>query len=246
MPPLEEATNYLQPVFGQAQQAIQAQTPAIQNLYTALIQGLQSQAGAQAQDVVASATRRGVARPMLLGDVQSQLGQELALQTGQLGFQQAQDLSGVQQQVGKLGVTRGGSIFDLAKSLQENAISGSKAHVDREKIERDYMLKNREVERDFQVRQVAAARAEALAAAKAAQKKESLTASQALLTVGQLWQPGQDGYVNPKQWNELRRAFMEAGYSGSAFAAEFGTLVNPEHQYRDSKLPRYAGVGLKD
>lgn len=246
MPPVGEANAYLQPVYGQAEQALATQTPAIQQLYSALIQGLQTQAGNQAQGVVASAARRGVDRPMLASDVQGQLGQELALQTGQLGLQQAKDISQVQQTQGKLGVDRAGRVFDLAKALQENSLVSKQAQLQKEKIERDVQLKSQQAEREFQVQKTAYERKKAEEASRASSKQAELTASQALLTVNQLWQPGSDGYVNPQQWNELRNAFMEAGYSGSSFAAEFGALINPEHQYRDSKLPRYKGVGLKD
>lgn len=248
MPPLGDAYNLVQPAYLQAEQALQTQTPAIQNLYASLLQGLQAQAGTQTQNVVASAQRRGVGRAGLGGDVQAQLGQELALQSGQLGYQQAQDLTGVQQAIGKLKTERVGRISDLAQSLQEGALNQRKSQGERDLLERGAQLKMLQSDRDFEVSRISAERAAAQQAA-AAQRRAGSKApetSQALLTVGGLWQPGKDGYVNPKQWNELRRAFMEAGYSGSAFASEFGNLINPEHVYRDSKLPRYQGVKIKD
>lgn len=247
-PTYGEASTYLQPTFAQAEQALQGQTPAIQNLYAALIQGLQAQGGAQTQNVLASAARRGVGRAMLGSDVQNQLGQELALQTGQLGAQQAQAVAAAQQAVGKLGVERVSRVSDLANSLQEAHLNRVKTQNEMSNLDRNQQLKLQEADREFQVAQAAYQRRQAEAAAAARQKaaKEAPTTSQALLTIAQLWQPGKDGYVNPKQWNELRKAFMEAGYSGSSFDAEFKNLVNPEHVYRDSKLPRYTGVGLKD
>lgn len=246
MPPIGQATRELQPVYSQAGQALQAQTPAIQSLYQALIQGLQTQAGAQTQNVVNSAEMRGVGRAGLAGDVQAQLGQELALQTGQLTRQQVQDASANQQAIGRLGVNRGTRIADLARSLQETNLDKKKAQIDAQQANRAAQLDIQQAERDFQVRQAANARQKAEQAARATAKEESLTTGQALLTIGDIWQPGRDGYVNPRQWNELRRAFIEAGYSGSSFDDEFGSLVNPEHQYRDSKLPRYKGIALRD
>jgi len=250
MLPTGQAAKDLQPVYAGAQQALQGQIPAIQNLYNALLQGLQTQGGVQAQNVVESAARLGVDRPMLASDVQGQLGQALALQAGQLGVQQAQDVAGARQMVGQLGAQRASSIFDLARSLQERSQTERKAGLERKQTERQYQLDRQKTERDFQIQEAAYARRQAEAAAAAAQraatKEANLTTSQALLTIGQVWQPGKDGYVNPKQWNELRKAFMEAGYSGSAFNSEFGNLINPAHQYRDSGLPKYQGIKLKD
>lgn len=247
-PTYGEAGAYLQPVFDQAQAALQTQVPAIQNLYAALLQGLQTQGAAQTQGVVNSANRRGVGRTMLASDVQNQLGQELALQGGQLGVQQAQDIAGVQQAAGQLGVQRVGRISDLADSLLQAHLARVKSGTERENIERTAQMKMQEAGRDYEISRISSERRKAEEAAERAASKsaKALTTSQALLTVSQLWQPGKDGYVNPKQWNELRKAFMEAGYDGGSFDSEFGALINPKHQFRDSKMLKYTGVGLKD
>jgi hypothetical protein len=248
MPPVGTATKQLQPVFNQAQQTLQGQVPAIQNLYQALIQGLQAQGAAQTQNVVQSAEMRGVGRAGLEGDVQAQLGQELALQGGQLGFQQAQDVAGARQRVGQLNTERVGRVNDLAQSLQDTRLGEKTAKIERKKADRAYELDLQKAERTFELSKIAFARAQAEKAARASsrQKDESLATSQALLAVDSLWKPGADGYVNPKQWNEIRQAFMEAGYSGGSFDSEFGALINPAHQRRGSKLPKYKGASIRD
>lgn len=249
MPPLNQANQALSPVFAQANQAIQAQTPAIQNLYQSLIQGLQAQQAGQVQNVVQSAEARGVGRAGLAGDVQAQLGQELALQSGVLGLQEAQDLSGAGQAAGKLSTERGTRVVDLATSLQDAALGEKEAKIKRQQIERQFKLDARQAERDFKVRETAYAKQQAeeaartRAAAKEASQEDVLGALYSGINDPKNKILGKDGKMSPNTWNTMLDAWRREGGSVGTFVSSFKDFVNYEHQYAGrNDLIRYAGL----
>lgn len=230
------------PVYSQSQQAIQAQIPQTQAMYDTLLQALQTQAGTEAQGIIESAAQRGLSRPTLAQDVGSTLNDAVSLEQARLNAARAGDLASIGTNLGELGVNRVTSATDLANTIQEQDLATRRNREALSKLQQEYVLDRQKIEREFEINLVQARREAAAQRAKGSE----LTSSQALLAINQLWKPGKDGYVNPEQWNKYREAFMKAGYSGSAFDSEFGVLVNPVHQYRESKLPRYKGIGLKD
>ena len=236
MPPIGTAAGQLQPVFNQATQAVQAQAPAIQNLYNALMQGLQGQLGNQVQNVVQSAERRGVGRAMLGADTQNMLGQELALQAGQLGVQRAQDLATNQQALGNIGVQRGTSIVDLAQSLQADRQTTQKAKMDLKNTERDFQLRNQQALRDLEVAKTAQATANARVAARAsasagANQKTLLDISgsdlERMTRLGLDAVQGKDGFVSPENLAKAYNDYRRAGFSSEDFWSRFQGKWNP-------------------
>lgn len=180
MPPIKTANTQLAPVYNQADQTIGAQLPAIQSLYAALLQGLQGQAGNQAQAVVDSAAQRGVDRPMLAGDVQAGLADVLAMQSAQLGAQQAQTVAGVQGERGRARVYRAQNAGQLAGTINSERLGakGNKqqlsnlkrnANLELTKAENQAQLQMLKAQQDYSVKEAAYQQAQAEAAAKAAQ-----------------------------------------------------------------------------
>lgn len=241
----QQAGGQINPVFAQSGQAIQGQLGDVQQLYNTLIQGLQAQQATETQGIVESAARRGVGRSALAGDVGGVLGETAGLEATKLGAQRAGDIAGIRQRLGELGAERVGATEDLAGTLQSRNLQEQQAQLDADRAQREFELGSAEAERAFEVDRIAAERAEAEAAASGGGGGGSITVREGLAAVNSLWQPGRDGFVNPKQWNQLREAWIAEGLSGSTFDSQFSHLVNPAHQRRArDDLTRYKGVSL--
>lgn len=190
------ATQQVSPVYAQQQQAIEAQIPSITNLYSTLAQGLQAQNAAQletgVQEIVNDANARGVLRSTIPNDARamltSQLGAALTQSLGQLNSQQAQDIAGIRTQVGQLNIDRLRTIQDVAGSLQQ-----------RDMQERDYALRAKQAERDYQLRIQEIAASRAAAAADDSDPTSTFTKAFATWMKGQKKMPSrqaQDKYIN--------------------------------------------------
>lgn len=149
----QQATQQLAPVFDQQQQAIQSQVPAIQNLYQTLTQGLNQQytqnLNAGVQGIVEDASARGVLRSTLPVDARQaltgQLGSALQQSLGQLGANQAKDISGISMQLGDLGLKRASSIADLSRSLETQDLQRQQLEQQRIQDERNYQMQQQEL-----------------------------------------------------------------------------------------------------
>lgn len=149
----KQAQNQLNPVFNQQQQAIQSQVPAIQNLYQTLSQGLQTnfdtQLASGVQGINEDASARGVLRSTLPNDARlaltTQLGSALQQGLGQLGSQQASDISGVQSQLGELGIRRVSAITDLANALKSDNLAERQFALDKLTANRDFKISQEEL-----------------------------------------------------------------------------------------------------
>lgn len=139
---LEQATQQLDPYFQQQTQATQQQLPAIQQLYDTLLQGLEGQRQTETQNILESASQRGVLRSTLPVDLQTQLGAALLGQRGKLESQRAGDIAGVNKSLADIGLTRAQSISQLADALQSRDLQ-----------ERDFTFKQQQAERQFQLDQ---------------------------------------------------------------------------------------------
>lgn len=123
---VQQAQQQLNPVYNQQIQGLQSQIPAIQNLYNTLSQSLSQQNQMQldtgVQNINEDASARGVLRSTLPADARQALTAELgaALNTslGNLGLQQADRVSGIQNQIGGLRVDRANAVTSLANQLQ--------------------------------------------------------------------------------------------------------------------------------
>lgn len=214
--------------YNPVQQGIQAQIPALQNLYTTLVQGLQAQNAAQQQNVLASAQQRGVASPGMAGDIAGQLGGALGQAQAQLGVDIAGGRAGIQSQLAQALADRGNAGITFAQSIQDSNIKKS-----------EQQLALQKAERDFQVAQVAEQTAQAKAAAKAAASAKSLsdlseTAITRQLRLGLNSVMGADGYVSPDNLAKAYALWQNAGLSPQSFWSNFQGLWNPNQgDYND-------------
>lgn len=169
MATIKQATSQLAPVYNPAVQQIQGQIPAVQQLYNSLIQGLQTQGGTQLSNVLTSADQRGVSRASLASDTQDALNGAIAQQQAPLGVQQASDVAVLQGQVGTTNVARAQAIGNLNDTLQQQLVNKGTNQLEIQKLNRNAALQKEQNQQDFNVKQAAYAKAQADAAARAAQ-----------------------------------------------------------------------------
>lgn len=228
------ATQQLGPVYKQASQQINGLIPGAENIYNTLVSALSQGAQMQSQGLQQSAQIRGVGSPELQNQLSAMLGGEVATQQATLGATQAQGLAGLNQAQGQLGANRVSAIQNLSDTLKQRSL-------DKQGYQLDLLNAQRQLEIDKVQRAASDARQ---AASSGGGGSDRLTTSQALEVLGGQFDPGKDGYVNPAQWNDLRKRFIQAGYSGSSFDKAFSNLVNPVHQKKSYNLPRYQGIKL--
>lgn len=156
----DQATKQLNPFYTQQETAVKQQLPAIQQLYDTLLTGLEGQRATETQNILESASSRGVLRSTLPVDLQSQLGAALLGERAKLESQRAGEVANVNKSLSDIGLARAQSISDLANTLQQRDLQ-----------ERDFVLKKQLADRDYKLSQ------QKLAAEIAAQKSSSAASS---------------------------------------------------------------------
>lgn len=234
MPPIDQAQPQINAIYDPAVLAIQSQVPAIQQLYQSLIGGLQAQSQTQIGNVVNSAAQRGVSSAGITQGAQQALGDTLALQSAQLGSQQAQDVAGLQQQVGKANVGRASAISDLATALQKQNIENQTNQSTMSNLERQYALKQQQNVQNYNVQEAQAQAAAARAAARAAKDQVSESDLQRALRIGLNDVKGKDGHVSPKDLASAFVVWQQQGFSPESFWKNYQGLWNPnQSNYAD-------------
>lgn len=202
--PTQQATQQLNPVYNSAAGAIQGQIPAVQQLYASLLQGLQQQQANQYGNIVNSAAQRGVSSQGINSGAQYALGQALAQQGAQLGVQQAQDISGLQQAVGTVGVNRVGGIQSLSNSLNNQSLDAQKNKLALQQLQQNAALEMQKNQQQYNVQAANYATQQARSAARAAQSAANFdptTVSERTVTLAMkeslASKAGKDGHVSP-------------------------------------------------
>lgn len=219
----DQAAAQLNPVYQQSEQAIQGQLPAIQNLYSTLMQGLQGQFDTSLQSgtksIVEDASARGVLRSTLPVDARqaltTQLSQALLQGRGELAAKQAGEEAGVRERLGSLQVQKAGGIADLARALETQDL-------ERQKFEHQKAIDNQ---------QLAIARAQASAkSSKSPTAAQNTQAGVSALARELAGMAGRDGYVSPQTYAEGRREWVSAGFSSKSYDDYFSGFKNPKNQ----------------
>lgn len=191
-----------------------AQIPAIQQLYSTLMQGLESSGKAQNQQILESAGSRGLTRSSIPVDLQTGLAQSLTQERGKLGAQQAGDIANIQGKMGDLNIQRAQAIQSLADSLQGRDLK-----------ERDFQMQQQANERDFQMKQAAAAQSRKDSSSSSLAQYQQMMA-QALAT-----RTGGDGYVSPSSYAQSKQMWTSGGYGNpQQFDAMFAGFRNPKNK----------------
>lgn len=162
---LQDANNQLQPVYGAAQQTVQAQVPAVDALYSSLVSGLQQAQTAGTQGVLQSAEQRGVSRANLGNELAGSLGGVVQGGEAQLGADRAAAQSGIAETLTKLGLGGVNARSDLANLFQNSSIASAENQMALDKMNQENALKMLEAERDFNVAKTRAATSRARSAA---------------------------------------------------------------------------------
>lgn len=118
----KQATNQLAPAYRQQTTALQAQIPAIQQLYQSLFQGLEAQGQRETQNIFEGASGRGILRSTIPVDAQTTLQEALLQQRGQLGSKMAQEIAGVNEGLAGIAVQRSNAIAQLAQALSQSKL----------------------------------------------------------------------------------------------------------------------------
>lgn len=222
---IEQATQQLAPVYDTQIAGLQQQVPAIQNLYATLTGALQQQNQQQiqtgTQNILEDASRRGVLRSTLPVDARqaltAELGAALTQGLGQIGLQQMQDIGGVNERIGALGVQRAGSIADLARALETQDLQRQQFDWQRQMDERNLQL---------QQQQLAAQRSSSSGSTSA----EATTRAAASALARELQGvAGPDGYVSPQDYAAGRREWVAAGFSSKTYDDYFAGFKNPQN-----------------
>lgn len=150
-PYVKNATKQLTPAFNQQRTAILSQVPAIQQLYDVLNKGLLSQGKAQKQDIYEQSSARGLLRSTIPVQLQTALSGALTQQQGELGARQAQEIAGVNKEVGSLGVSQTSAIAQLAQALASRALADRQLKLQQRESNRAFNLQKQLADREYQL-----------------------------------------------------------------------------------------------
>lgn len=139
---IEQATQQIDPLYTNQIKTAESQIPAIQQLYDTLTQGLNAQSQKQiqtgTQDILESASARGVLRSTLPVDaqqtLQAEIGSALQQSMGQLGLQRTQDIGRVQSDISNLRLGRMRDIQSLTDTLMGRDQNERSMQLEREKM----------------------------------------------------------------------------------------------------------------
>lgn len=144
-----QAQNTFNPVFAQKTKALQAQIPAIQQLYNALSMGLNREAAAGTQNILENASGRGLLYSTIPVDAQTSLAQDTLQKQGQLGAEQAKDMAGVQSDIADTGISQASAISGLINALRGQDLQQRQYNWDRAVDNRGYNLDRRIADRQY-------------------------------------------------------------------------------------------------
>lgn len=146
-----QAKNQLGQGFQQQTQALQSQIPAINQLYAALGQQLDTQRLTGTQNILEGASGRGLLRSTIPVDAQTGLEQSIIQQRGELAGKQAGEISGVQQRIGEVGTQRASAIANLVNALRAQQLGRQQFKFEKQQSLRELELNKRLSNRQFQL-----------------------------------------------------------------------------------------------
>lgn len=212
------------------------QIPQVNDLYAALVAGLEGQAQAGTQNILADAEIRGVGRARLGEDVGGVLGEALALEQARAGAQQAGDIAGI---TGNLTDLRTGKITgrqDLANSLQDIGLARAGNQLTLQEQRRQYNMDILGLERQAELDKQAASIARARQAASA-----SGAASGATVANGPTATQREDGgfaFTDAKGGQISAATYAQK--TGQSLASVLGQMAGQGDVYAEAVLRQFA------
>lgn len=146
---VQAATRQYAPVYRKQMQAYQAQIPALQQLYNNLLSGLTSQQKVGNQNLLEDSGARGLLRSTIPVDAQAGLAQEILQQRGQYSAEYANQLAGINQNIGQLGIDQVGAISGLAGDLESRNLALRQFNLDRSQTNRQFRLDKQLSDRQY-------------------------------------------------------------------------------------------------
>jgi hypothetical protein len=146
-----QAASQLEPAYNQQVSALQSQIPAIQQLYQALVQGLQGQQATGNQNILEDSSSRGLLHSTIPVQGQVQLGQQILNQQGQYAAQQAKDIGGIYSQIGGVRTDQAQAIANLANSLQGNYLQQQQVNNQQTQADREFQLQQQTANQQYQL-----------------------------------------------------------------------------------------------
>lgn len=210
--------------YNPAIQQAQAQVPAINNLYSTLLQGLQNQSGSQLQNVLTSADQRGVMRASQPASTQEALNSSLMQAGAQLGAQQAQGIAGVRSIAGQGEAQRAVSAQQLVQGLTAADIAAQE-----NKYKLQEITRSDEINTIKNQVQEAKANARAAAAAAEAAKGQELESFLSNHEASFIKLMGGDGKVSPETFGQAFQVWKSKGLPESAFLEKYKGYINNSH-----------------
>jgi len=228
-------------VYDQATQGIQQQIPAVQQLYSQLIAGLQNQGQNQLQNTLVGAERAGVMRGTTADDTQAMLNQTLLQAQAPINLGQVKAVSGLQGQIGATNVARAGAVQQQQSLDQQGSLMAQQNQLDLQSLDRNAQVQ--EIQR-----QRAEARARASAAKASAGFDLSTVSADALsraLRLNMNSAKGKDGKVSPsvlaKAYNDWTK---RAGLPAKSFWENFQGNWNAKQKNYESQFKYAVAQGV--
>lgn len=137
---VQTATQQVSPLFAGQSAALQAQMPAIQQLFSALGGQLKASGQSQRQNIYEATSGRGVLRSTIPIDMETALNQNMLAEEGQLASDQIQQTGNVQNQLAGLGVNQANAIAQLVQSLFGMDQQTQQASQSQQLADREYQL----------------------------------------------------------------------------------------------------------
>ena len=238
------ASQQVAAAYNPAVNQIQAQIPQVQALYNTLVAGLQQQGQNQAANIMQSAQARGVYQPTTAANTQAALAQALMGGQAQFGVQRAQDVAGLQGNIGQTRVQQAQVTQKQSEANQAAKLEAAKNQLALQQLQQNYSLQEAQYARQ---QQEAAAREAASAAKQQAafdltSVGEGTLARQLRVYLNGV--KGKDGHVSPENLAKAYNTWQQAGLNTEGFWKNFQGLWNPKQGTYNDQFYYFVNKGV--
>lgn len=229
--------------FNPSINAINAQAPAIQQLYSTLVQSLNNSVAQGAQQMAPGIQQRGASSPAMIQQLNGMLQQASSLQGSQLNANRAQALAQNQQQAGVATADRAMATGDFAKTNLEERMAAQENAYKSQQIERTAQAEQLQNQRSFDIQKARKSYRDAQAARESASKSlKDLSESDLKRAVRlNLNAVSVNGHAGPADLAGALKIYRAAGLSDEKFWSEFQGFWDPDNGSYDSGFRYHMG-----
>lgn len=153
----KQATQTLAPAYDLQINALKSQIPAIQQLYAALGQQQQGQKATDTQNILESASGRGLLRSTIPVDQQTGLEQTYIQKGAQLGAEQVQKIGDVNSNIYGANINKAQAIAQLTQALQGQSLDSQKFAFDKKQSTLELQQRQQLADREYKLQKELAA-----------------------------------------------------------------------------------------